>query len=625
MPSATWYVSVARQVAVAALACAAATIWLGARPLPLDAAERPNIVVFYLDDVAPHDGRLWSDASRTPAIYNTFIAHGTHFAHAFGEDPLCCPARASLLSGLHTHNNNVNINDARLFLPQESVAGELTKAGYNTMWIGKYLNFNNKLSSAGWASHMAPWSVFDGIYGANGAYYDYDVQTKDQGVVHYEQTHSTQMVADRAVARFAAAPAGRPIFAVLSVYNMHGPNLPASVAPELLAECDDMAPWWTPAYNEADVSDKPAYIRALPRLPHADGWPMDGYCREMFGIDLLVQRVTEQLAAEGRLNNTLLVFTADNGVSWGAHRRGQQKNTPDATAVPLYMAWPAGWGTAPRLINEYVSNIDLAPTFCQLGGCTLGPYPSGQNGPDGRSLVALLGQGTSLGRDAILEQSPIGDPTQAIPGWATIRTTAQSGTGLWRFTLYATGERELYDQVNDPYELNNVASQPSRAALVATLGQRLAQLLAEGRVNRPDLSLFGKKLNRVYAGYNLFGSGTTQVQTLVLNVVRRETYVLLVNVRNNKVARDSFRVTASVAGSNAVTIRWLLDGVDVTAQMSSGGFQVSSLPGSMTRSLTLKLLIKPTFRNSHQTNIDIHVQSTSTSTQDDHVTLVVRR
>lgn len=627
MHTGTRRVSLARRTAVAALICAWTAAWLGAHPASLAAAAKPNIVVFYLDDVSPHDGRLWNDPQRTPAIYDTFIAHGTHFTHAFGEDPLCCPARATLLSGLHTHNNGVNINDARLFQPQESVAGELKNADYTTMWIGKYMNRNSWLSDAGWAAHLAQWSVFDGIFGFNGgSYYDYKIRTKDQGDIAYTDVHSTTMTADRAVSRFAAAPANKPIFAILSIYDLHAPNVSQPITQQQADQCNNVDPWWTPAYNEADVSDKPAYIQALPLQKHPDGWPMDAFCRQMYGVDDVVKRVTDELAAEGRLNNTLLVFTADNGMSWGAHRRGQQKGTPDATPVPLYMAWPAGWGTSAREVNEYVSNIDLAPTFCQLGGCRLGPYPSGQDDADGRSLVALLGQGTSLDRDAILEQSPVGEPAQDIPGWATIRTTPQSGLGLWRYTEYANGERELYDQVNDPYELDNLASDPGRAAIEVALGQRLAQLLAEGRVNRPDLSVFGKKqkMYRVYAGYNLFASGPTPGQTLALKVVRYETYALLVNVRNNKISSDSFRVTASVAGSNHVTIRWLIDGVDVTAQMTSGGLQIDSLAGSMTRSLTLKVVIKSTFKKTDQTSIDIDVDSTSNTTQDDHVTLVLR-
>ena len=616
--------------AAGAVPAVTATVVAG-RPAGSSAAAAPagppNIVMFYLDDVSPHDGRLWSDPTRTPAIYNTFVAHGIHFTHAYDEDPLCCPARGSLLTGLHTHNNGVDDNDARLFAPQESVANELQGAGYTTMWIGKYLNRNNFLSPVDWTANMAPWSVFDGIYGLNGDFYNYTLRTKDHGDIHETDYHSTQMVMDRAVSRFAAAPANKPIFAVLSVYNLHGPNDPLPITPEQSAECDNVAPYWTPAYNEADVSDKPAYIQALPLQPYPDGWPMDGYCREMFGIDRVVQRVTDELATEGRLNNTLLVFTADNGMSWGAHRRGQQKHTPDATALPLYMAWPAGWGTTPRDVNEYVSNIDLAPTFCALAGCTLGPYPSGQTAPDGLSLVGLVSQGTSLGRDAILEQSPQGDPVGDVPGWWSVRTTPQSGLGLWRFTLYADGESELYDETNDPYELSNLTSDPGHAAVKAALTQRLTALLNEGRINRPDLSLWGKKqkLYRFYAGYNLFASTATTAQTLPLTVAPRKTYLLLVNLKNNKVASDSFTVTSTVTGSDRVKILWQLDGVDVTAQMASGGIHLNSIAGSTTKSLTLKLTIKRHFKPTFQTTINVHAISTSNSAQDDDVTVVLKR
>ena len=67
-----------------------------AQPVPLAAAAKPNMIVFYLDDVAPHDGRLWNDASRMPAIYNTFVAHGIHFTHAYARTR--CAARAGRAS-----------------------------------------------------------------------------------------------------------------------------------------------------------------------------------------------------------------------------------------------------------------------------------------------------------------------------------------------------------------------------------------------------------------------------------------------------------------------------------------------------------------------------------------------
>src|SRR3989304_71087 len=256
------------------------------------------------------------------------------------------------------------------------------------MWIGKYLNRNELLSPQGWAAQMAPWTLFDGMYGA-AANYDYTVRAKDAGDLDYGDVHSTQTVADRAVMRLAAAPFDKPIFMVVLPFDIHIPNTPMPGPPEQRGLCARMPPWWTPPYNEADLSDKPAYMRDLPLLPAPDGWPMDLYCREMFGFDLIVARVTDQLAAQGRLDNTLLLFTADNGMAWGAHRL-ELKAVPYATPVPLYVAWPDRWGDSPRTIDDYVSNIDLAPTMCAVGGCSLGPYPSGQANPDGVSLLALI-------------------------------------------------------------------------------------------------------------------------------------------------------------------------------------------------------------------------------------------
>ena len=72
---------------------------------------------------------------------------------------------------------------------------------------------------------------------------------------------------------------------MLSIYNTHEPNIPMPVSPEESAKCDDIEPYWTPNYNEADVSDKPPYIQAMPLLPDAAGFPLNGYCREMFGVE----------------------------------------------------------------------------------------------------------------------------------------------------------------------------------------------------------------------------------------------------------------------------------------------------------------------------------------------------
>lgn len=451
-------------------------------PGTVAALDKPNIVVFYLDDTSPHDGRLWTNPAITPNLTDLFVTHGVHFPNAIGETPLCCPARSTLLTGLHTHNHGVKINDGQLFNPGETVARELTNSGYSTMLLGKYLNKVDAFTPAQWQQHSAAWSVFDAFMSpaseSRGNFTGYTLFTKDGPPIKPPE-HSTQMIADRAVMRMGQADPAKPIFALLSMSDTHLPNIPMPGFENdpRWAMCNAMPPWNPPNYNEADMSDKPEYMRNLPLLPHADGWPMATYCKEMLGVDWLVGRVTTELRAEGRFDNTMFMFAADNGMDWGAHRL-TLKDSPYSTPLPLYFSWQSHWGADPRTIEEYTSNIDLAPTFCDYGGCTLGPYPTGQTAPDGVSLKPLLeGTSASLGRDALLETE------YRVHPWAAVLTTDLNPLGLWHYIKYETGFRELYDvdPDADPYELNNLAYDPAYADIRADLDQRLVELLAEGR------------------------------------------------------------------------------------------------------------------------------------------------
>jgi len=442
-----------------------------------DAAPKaqPNIVVILLDDTAVHDGRLWSDPALTPTLHENFVANGVHFPNAIAETPLCCPNRATLLTGLHTHNHGVKVNDVALFNPTVSLATELQASGYETMWIGKYMNHPEHLTPELWEQHAAGWSAFDIFVNpytsAAGFFVDYTIRTKEGDLLMPEQ-HSTEFIGQQTVARMENADPDKPIFAVLSPVDTHLPNIPMPQF-EADARCNSMQPWKPLNYNEADVSDKPAYVRSLPLVPYPEGWPMTTMCREMLGVDWMVEQVTDELARQGRLDDTLLVFTADNGMAWGAHRL-ELKETPYVTPVPLYFSWPSRW--APQEVEEHVSSIDLAPTLCEIGGCEMGPYQTGQRQADGVSIVPLLdGEEADLGRDALLETE------YRIRPWAAVRTTALSNLGLWHYVEYQSGFRELYDLEQDPHELTNIVDDPAHADIRAALHDRLLELLAEGR------------------------------------------------------------------------------------------------------------------------------------------------
>jgi arylsulfatase A-like enzyme len=221
-------------------------------------------------------------------------------------------------------------------------------------------------------------------------------------------------------------------------------------------------------------------------------------CRTMLSVDDLVRGVRNKLARYRNLDDALIVLTSDNGMNAGAHRL-LGKGTPYATGVSFFVSWPGRLGVQPRTIDERLSNIDLAPTLCEIAGCRLGPYPNGQRRPDGRSFASLLtGQAGPIGRDAMLESMTAGErrwhavaTTKHSPLSRTVCASASTGRCRWHYVEHENGERELYDVSNgpcwnwkpgragDPCELRNVAGRMKFAGVQAALAKRLAQLKAE--------------------------------------------------------------------------------------------------------------------------------------------------
>lgn len=456
-------------VSAASAASASAAGVQGEGPAP---DSRPDIIVIYTDDVNPHDGRLWSDPERTPVLAQVFDRTATVFENAIGETPLCCPGRAGFLTGRHTSNHGVLENDIAPFDPEVTIATELDAVGYQTFFIGKYLNLLRSRVPPGQVERYAQgWDRFDVLYDDNGRWYDYDLWTR-RGIYHYgrrARDHITAMTERRALRYIRGAAADAPLFAFLSIFHTHGNDLPQRrhIGDE---RCASIEPWSPPSFNEADVSDKPAYVRDRPPLRRS-AWPMQRYCEEMLGVEAIVERLVAAQEERGRLRDTLFIFTADNGITWGAHRLGQVKGVPYATPVPLSMSWPARWGTEPRRLKELVSNIDLAPTLCQIAGCEMGPFPTGPERADGLSLLPLLdGDVADLGRDLLREQS---GPDIWPPQFWAIRTTSRHRLGRWHYIEYDTGEVELYDSEADPWELENVATDPGHGAILAELAGQL--------------------------------------------------------------------------------------------------------------------------------------------------------
>jgi arylsulfatase A-like enzyme len=266
---------------------------------------------------------------------------------------------------------------------------------------------------------------------------------------------------------------GEPFFLYLAFKAPHLPQIPA---PRHDGMFEGIPPWRPPSYNETDVSDKPAWVQALA--------PQNSAQLDQIRIDQLemlqavdeaiggnpafgIVGIMEHLRNLGVADDTIVVYFADNGWYWGEHRL-RAKNNPYEEAIrsPMFVRYPK---LAPlrRTEDRFALNIDLASTFAELAGVGV-PIAH-----DGASLVRVFdGTAPTWRTDFLAESWPGSHP------WALVREAQ------WKYTeLPVTPgnpatlfETELYDLIADPYELDNVASDPANAARIATMAARLRQL-----------------------------------------------------------------------------------------------------------------------------------------------------
>ena len=417
------------------------------------------------------DDQRWDTLWGMPTVEEALAAHGVTFTNSFVVNPLCCPSRTSLLTSRYSHSTGVYLNEApnggfAAFRDSTTIATVLHDAGYTTGLFGKYLN-GYGVDGRG-RGYIPPgwdrWSVF---YGGMG-YYDYRL-AEQHGIIRYGHQpadYSTTVLARQAVQFIEQAK--RPFFLILAPYAPHQPATP----PPGYGDAFDHFSWWKPpSFNEHDLSDKPAYIRALGPLTPLQVKRADRFRRRQLeaalGVDDAVRSVLRSLEQRRMLQTTLIAYTSDNGVAWGEHPlSAARKIVPyeEPIRVPLVVRYDPLTHERPAENGHLVLNLDLAPTFAILAGTAL-------PGAEGRNLVPLLSAAKRpTWRHDFLIEHLAGSPQPAVPSYCAVRTER------YKYVLYQTREEELYDLLRDPHEIDNIADHPGMAALKARLGSRLTVL-----------------------------------------------------------------------------------------------------------------------------------------------------
>lgn len=434
---------------------------------------RPNVVVIMTDDQTVDDLRVMRN------VRHLLVERGTTFDQSVVSNPLCCPSRAAFLTGQYGHNNHVQGNSVANGISQLDQSNTLpvwlSDAGYHTIFVGKYLNeykrFMYRRIPPGWSDWNAglQLSFFDHTMNRNGKIVRFGSRPED-----YQSDVYTRIAVDA----IRSSPTGAPLFLWLSYFAPHQgggkedsdpDNLMSTIpAPRHAARFPNVQLPRDPSFDEADVSDKPAAIRARPVFGDSTTLSMTTTYRHrlqsLLAVDEGVAKVVAALKRSGRLDDTLILFTSDNGFLQGQHRIVNHKELPyePSIRVPLVVRGPG----VPQNVHlqQLVANVDLAPTIAAAAKVV--PWRD----EDGRSLLPLLADpAAAWPRDVLLERGPgvtVGGPRQ----YTAIRTAR------YVYVEYATGEKELYDLQVDPFELESKHDDPAYAQVEADLATRLATL-----------------------------------------------------------------------------------------------------------------------------------------------------
>ncbi|MGH2764343.1 MAG: sulfatase family protein, partial [Actinomycetota bacterium] len=411
----------ARRIRSATLVVAAALV-AGAGAAPAPPAEgqvdpRPNVLVILTDDQRP--GETMGALKKTRRwLGKTGVAYG----NAFVTTPLCCPSRASILTGRYAHNHGVEDNQKPYRLDQDATMQRyLHDAGYRTALVGKFLN--------GWEptrnpEHFDRWSLFSPLEYAQGYRNNpFNINGRMKTV----KTYSTDYLAKRArsVLRWFETDDDRPWFMLLWPFAPHGPFQPSNKY-----EDAKVKPWkLSPAILEKDRSDKPAYLQTKFRSLKTARNIRRNQLRMLMSVDDMVEGVRRELGRLGERERTLVVFMSDNGYVWGEHG-WIDKRLPYTSSikVPLFLRWAGhlpGGARDPRI----VANIDVAATIFDATGVTPGHQV------DGRSLL------DAWDRDRLFfEYWYNGEST--IPTWRSIRTEAYQYIETYAEVTGAVDSRE---------------------------------------------------------------------------------------------------------------------------------------------------------------------------------------
>jgi N-acetylglucosamine-6-sulfatase len=455
------------------------------RPSGVASDSRPNIVFILIDDLRWDElGCAGHPFIKTPNI-DRIAREGAMFRNAFVTTPLCSPSRASFLTGQYAHTHGITDNVDRSAASHKLVTFPrlLHQAGYETAFIGKWHMGNDDTPRPGFDR----WVSFKG----QGTYLNPDINEDGQTVK--PAGYITDLLNGYAV-EFIRRRHDKPFMVYLAHKAIHPEVTQNNDGSVNLADSERFLPAerHRNLYASKTIprrpnamrapSGKPALQRQIGSLPPlgANTGTRDevvlGRQRTLMAIEDGVGEILRALKETGQLDNTIIVFTSDNGYFYGEHGLSVERRLAyeESIRMPLLVRYPP-MIKAGAVRNEFALNIDLAPTLLSMAGV---PVPGNMQG---RSLVPLLKGERVKWRDLFLIEyySDRVFPRMVRMGYKAVRS------GRWKYIHYLEleGMDELYDLKADPYEMKNLINQPGSDKMLKEVKQELEKLLKATRTH----------------------------------------------------------------------------------------------------------------------------------------------
>ncbi|KAF5008055.1 hypothetical protein FDECE_5637 [Fusarium decemcellulare] len=448
-------------------------------------AARPNIVFIFTDD----QDLLHGSVGHQKAIQKHLVDKGTTFTNHYATVSVCCPSRVSLMRGQAAHNtNNTAINAPGGGYPKFVASGEndnylphwLGKAGYNAEYVGKLFNGNSLLN---YSPGPQGWRHIDILL-------DPYINTHNTVVMSengarpkiYRGFHQTDVVRIKALSRLESLLQEEdPFFLMIAPTAPHVENLRDAPTPAKrhLDTFAGLSVPRTPNFNPPAryQKQKPSWLRGLESLNSTQIDEIDGlYQRRveaLQSVDDIVDDVVKMLEDTGAIDNTYIIYSTDQGYHLGTHRQcGKLTPYREDTNIPLVVRGP---GIRSGAVSHIPSTVtDFAPTFLEISGLAKAHQPPFL---DGDSLLEAWKNPNSRGlakkKEAInveywgtafteLQSWSGGDYGSYFPGlylendYKTMRYVSEKGS--WMYSRWCNNDTELYNTLDDPFELRNLAN-----------------------------------------------------------------------------------------------------------------------------------------------------------------------